>query len=123
MLAVGTPARRGDGLADVSFVMEAAGEVAAWLRDDGVVVTKSTVPVGTGDAVEALIRERRPDMKFRSPPIRSSARRRGDRGLQHPDRIIVGVEDERARAAMSELYRRCSSTRRRSCSPAAARPS
>src|SRR5882672_1693891 len=59
MLAVGTPARRGDGLADVSFVMEAAGEVAASLRDDGVVVTKSTVPVGTGDDVEALIRRRR----------------------------------------------------------------
>src|SRR5262245_16654713 len=64
MLAVGTPARRGDGLADVSFVMEAAREVAAALADYTVVVTKSTVPVGTGDEVETLIRKVRPEADF-----------------------------------------------------------
>src|SRR3954467_4977204 len=61
LLAVGTPARRGDGLADVSFVMEAAREVGAAFNGYTLVVTKSTVPVGTGDEVEALIRKTQPD--------------------------------------------------------------
>src|SRR5712671_3511629 len=106
MLAVGTPARRGDGLADVSFVIEAAGEAAASLRDHAVVVTKSTVPVGTGDEVEALIRKRRPQAQF-SVASNPEFLREGAaiEDFKHPDRIVVGVEDERARAAMSELYR------------------
>src|SRR5262249_59841758 len=64
MLAVGTPTRRGDGLADVSFVMEAAADVARALRNGAVVVTKSTLPVGTRDEVEALVRKERPCLAF-----------------------------------------------------------
>jgi UDPglucose 6-dehydrogenase len=106
MLAVGTPARRGDGLADVSFVMEAAREAAVSLRDNAVVVTKSTVPVGTGDEVEALIRRLRPQASF-SVASNPEFLREGAaiEDFKHPDRIVVGVEDDRARAAMSELYR------------------
>src|SRR5690348_13217674 len=63
-IAVGTPARRGDGQADLSFVHAVAREIAPALRDFTVVVTKSTVPVGTGDQVEAIIREHRPDADF-----------------------------------------------------------
>jgi UDPglucose 6-dehydrogenase len=106
MLAVGTPARRGDGLADLSFVMEAAKEAAVSLRDNAVVVTKSTVPVGTGDEVEALIRKLRPQAAF-SVASNPEFLREGAaiEDFKHPDRIVVGVEDDRARAAMSELYR------------------
>src|SRR5215210_2518866 len=64
MLAVGTPARRGDGFADVSFVMEAAREVASAMQGYTVLVTKSTVPVGTGDDVQAMVRKSRPDAEF-----------------------------------------------------------
>ena len=106
LLAVGTPARRGDGLADVSFVMEAAREAAAALNGYTVVVTKSTVPVGTGDDVEALIRTARPEADFSvvSNPefLREGA---AIEDFKRPDRIVVGIEDERARAVMSELYR------------------
>jgi UDPglucose 6-dehydrogenase len=106
MLAVGTPARRGDGLADVSFVMEAAREVAEALAHYAVVVTKSTVPVGTGDDVETLIRKTRTDADFSvvSNPefLREGA---AIEDFKRPDRIIVGIEDARARAVMSELYR------------------
>jgi UDPglucose 6-dehydrogenase len=106
MLAVGTPARRGDGLADVSFVMEAAREVGAALGDYAVVVTKSTVPVGTGDEVEALIRKVRPNANF-SVASNPEFLREGAaiEDFKRPDRIVVGIEDERARAVMSELYR------------------
>jgi UDPglucose 6-dehydrogenase len=106
MLAVGTPARRGDGMADVSFVMEAASEVAAALHDGLVVVTKSTVPVGTGDEVEALIRKLRPDAKF-SVASNPEFLREGAaiEDFKHPDRIVIGVEDDRARDVMRELYR------------------
>ena len=106
MLAVGTPARRGDGLADVSFVMEAARELTPALKDRAVVVTKSTVPIGTGDEVEALIRKLRPQARFSvvSNPefLREGA---AIEDFKRPDRIVVGVEDEQARAVMSELYR------------------
>jgi len=106
MLAVGTPARRGDGLADVSFVMDATRELAAALKDRTVVVTKSTVPIGTGDDVEALIRELRPQARFSvvSNPefLREGA---AIEDFKRPDRIVVGAEDEHARAVMHELYR------------------
>src|SRR5688572_25100573 len=105
-IAVGTPSRRGDGHADLSYVYDAAREIAAALTDYVVVVTKSTVPVGTGDEVERIIREARPDGKFAvvSNPefLREGA---AIRDFKLPDRIVVGTEDERAKQVMSELYR------------------
>lgn len=106
LIAVGTPSRRGDGFADLTFVMEAAREIARDLDGHTVVVTKSTVPVGTGDQVEAVIREIRPDADFAvvSNPefLREGA---AIEDFKRPDRIVVGTDDERARAVMRELYR------------------
>jgi UDPglucose 6-dehydrogenase len=106
LIAVGTPSRRGDGHADLSYVMDAAREIAAELGEFTVVVTKSTVPVGTGDEVEAVIRKARPAADFAvvSNPefLREGA---AIEDFKHPDRIVVGIEDERARAVMRELYR------------------
>jgi UDPglucose 6-dehydrogenase len=105
-IAVGTPSRRGDGHADLSFVYEAAREIARALDGFTVVITKSTVPVGTGDEVERIIRETRPDADCAvvSNPefLREGA---AIRDFKHPDRIVVGMTDERAREVMSELYR------------------
>ncbi|MPZ39286.1 MAG: nucleotide sugar dehydrogenase [Rhizobiales bacterium] len=105
-IAVGTPSRRGDGHADLSYIYRAAREIAEKLRDFTVIVTKSTVPVGTGDEVERIIREARPDADFAvvSNPefLREGA---AIRDFKHPDRIVVGFEDERAREVMAELYR------------------
>jgi UDPglucose 6-dehydrogenase len=105
-IAVGTPSRRGDGHADLTFVHEAAREIAGALSGFSVVVTKSTVPVGTGDEVERIIRETRPDAEFAvvSNPefLREGA---AIRDFKHPDRIVVGTEDERARQVMTEIYR------------------
>ena len=105
-IAVGTPSRRGDGHADLTYVYAAAREIAAALDGFTVVVTKSTVPVGTGDEVERIIREARPDAEFAvvSNPefLREGA---AIRDFKHPDRIVVGTEDERAREVMAELYR------------------
>jgi UDPglucose 6-dehydrogenase len=105
-IAVGTPSRRGDGHADLSFVHESAREIAKGLDGFTVVVTKSTVPVGTGDEVERIIREARPDADCAvvSNPefLREGA---AIQDFKHPDRIVVGTEDERARAVMTELYR------------------
>ncbi len=105
-IAVGTPSRRGDGHADLSFVYDAAREIAAALDGFTVVVTKSTVPVGTGDEVERIIREARPDAEVAvvSNPefLREGA---AIQDFKHPDRIVVGTEDERAKAVMTELYR------------------
>ncbi len=105
-IAVGTPSRRGDGHADLSFVYEAAKEIAAALDRFTVVVTKSTVPVGTGDEVERIIREVRPDADVAvvSNPefLREGA---AIQDFKHPDRIVVGTENERAKAVMTELYR------------------
>ena len=96
-IAVGTPSRRGDGHADLSYVYAAAREIAAALDGFTVVVTKSTVPVGTGDEVERIIREARPDAKFAvvSNPefLREGA---AIQDFKHPDRIVVGTDDERA---------------------------
>jgi UDPglucose 6-dehydrogenase len=105
-IAVGTPSRRGDGHADLSYVFAAAREIAANLNGFTVVVTKSTVPVGTGDDVERLIREVNPsaDVAVASNPefLREGA---AIRDFKHPDRIVVGTSDERARKAISEIYR------------------
>ena len=106
MIAVGTPSRRGDGHADLSYVYGAAREIAAALDGPTVVVTKSTVPVGTGDEVERIIREDRPEAELSvvSNPefLREGA---AIEDFKRPDRIILGCEDARARAVMQELYR------------------
>ncbi|HVV94954.1 MAG TPA: UDP-glucose/GDP-mannose dehydrogenase family protein [Hyphomicrobiales bacterium] len=105
-IAVGTPSRRGDGAADLSYVYATAKEIAAALDGFTVVVTKSTVPVGTGDEVEAIIRAARPEADFAvaSNPefLREGA---AIEDFKHPDRIIVGIDDERAREVMTEVYR------------------
>ena len=105
-IAVGTPSRRGDGHADLSFVYDAAREIAAALDGFTVVITKSTVPVGTGDEVERIIREARSDAEFAvvSNPefLREGA---AIQDFKHPDRIVVGSDDARARDVMTELYR------------------
>ncbi len=105
-IAVGTPSRRGDGHADLSFVYDAAREIARALDGFTVVITKSTVPVGTGDEVERIIRETHPEAEFAvvSNPefLREGA---AIQDFKHPDRIVVGSTDARAREVMSELYR------------------
>lgn len=105
-IAVGTPSRRGDGHADLSYVYSAAEEIADLIDGFTVVVTKSTVPVGTGDEVEAIIRKRRPDADFAvvSNPefLREGA---AIKDFKIPDRVVVGTTHERAREVMRELYR------------------
>src|SRR5829696_8102534 len=105
-IAVGTPSRRGDGFADLSYVYQAAREIATVLGGYTVVVTKSTVPVGTGDEVEAIIAETRPNAEFAvvsNPEFLREGAAIVD--FKRPDRIVIGTEDERAKAIMSELYR------------------
>jgi UDPglucose 6-dehydrogenase len=105
-IAVGTPSRRGDGHADLSYVHAAAREIAENLQGFTVVITKSTVPVGTGDDVERIISEINPeaDIVVASNPefLREGA---AIRDFKHPDRIIVGTEDDRARKVIAEIYR------------------
>ena len=105
-IAVGTPSRRGDGHADLSYVYAAAEEIARSMDGFTVVVTKSTVPVGTGDEVEAVIRKTRPDAQFAvvSNPefLREGA---AIEDFKRPDRVVVGVENDTAREVMRELYR------------------
>ena len=105
-IAVGTPSRRGDGYADLSYVYEAAKEIAGLIEGFTVIVTKSTVPVGTGDEIERIIRETRPDADFAvvsNPEFLREGAAIND--FKRPDRVVVGIEDERARAPMTELYR------------------
>jgi UDPglucose 6-dehydrogenase len=105
-IAVGTPSRRGDGHADLSYVYAAAEEIADLIDGFTVVVTKSTVPVGTGDEIERIIRARRPDADFAvvsNPEFLREGAAIGD--FKRPDRVVVGIEDERARPVMTELYR------------------
>lgn len=105
-IAVGTPSRRGDGHADLSYVYAAAREIAQSIKSYVVVVNKSTVPVGTGDEVERIIREERPDADFAvasNPEFLREGAAIGD--FKRPDRIVVGTEDDRAREVMTELYR------------------
>ncbi len=105
-VAVGTPSRRGDGHADLSYIFAAVREIAPAVSGFTVVVTKSTVPVGTGDEVEELLHVLRPeaDVAVVSNPefLREGA---AIRDFKHPDRIVVGASDERARKVMEELYR------------------
>jgi UDPglucose 6-dehydrogenase len=105
-IAVGTPSRRGDGHADLSFVFSAAREIAAHLEGYTVVVTKSTVPVGTGDEVERLILEARPEASFSvvsNPEFLREGAAIAD--FKRPDRIVIGSEEGRAQEVMRELYR------------------
>ncbi len=105
-IAVGTPSRRGDGHADLSYVYAAAKEVAENLKNFAVVVTKSTVPVGTGDEVERLIRLANPKAEFgvaSNPEFLREGAAIGD--FKRPDRIVIGVEDERSQAVLEQLYR------------------
>jgi UDPglucose 6-dehydrogenase len=105
-IAVGTPSRRGDGHADLSYVYDAAREIAAAVEGFTVVITKSTVPVGTGDEVERIIREARPDADVAvvSNPefLREGA---AIHDFKHPDRVVVGTVDERAKKVVAEIYR------------------
>jgi UDPglucose 6-dehydrogenase len=105
-IAVGTPSRRGDGHADLSYVYAAAREIAGALDGFTVVVTKSTVPVGTGDEVERIIAEARPGADFvvvSNPEFLREGAAISD--FKRPDRIVVGTTDERARGVMREIYR------------------
>ncbi len=105
-IAVGTPTRRGDGHADLSYVYAAAEEIAGLIDGFTVIVTKSTVPVGTGDEIEKIIKAKRPDAQFAvvSNPefLREGA---AIEDFKRPDRVVVGTNDERAQAVMRELYR------------------
>ena len=105
-IAVGTPTRRGDGHADLSYVYAAAEEIAAQIDEYVVIITKSTVPVGTNREVERRIRAARPDANFdvASNPefLREGA---AIEDFMRPDRIVVGVESDRARAVIADLYR------------------
>ena len=111
-IAVGTPTRRGDGHADLSYVHAAAEEIAGLIDGFTVVVTKSTVPVGTGDEVEAIIRKANPHADFAvvsNPEFLREGAAIGD--FKRPDRVVIGVNDMegevglRAQKVMSELYR------------------
>ncbi len=105
-IAVGTPSRRGDGHADLSYVYAASREIAGAVKGFTVVITKSTVPVGTGDEVERIFMQVNPsaDVAVASNPefLREGA---AVRDFKHPDRIVVGTDDERARKVIGEIYR------------------
>jgi UDPglucose 6-dehydrogenase len=105
LIAVGTPARRSDGHADLSFVYAAVKEIAPSLARNAILVTKSTVPVGTGDEIERMLREQRADaeiMVVSNPEFLREGAAIED--FRHPDRIVVGTDDARARAVMAKLY-------------------
>ncbi len=105
-IAVGTPSRRGDGHADLSYVYAAAKELARNLKGYTVIVDKSTVPVGTGDEVEKIIREANPDADFdvvSNPEFLREGAAITD--FKRPDRIVIGAESERAAEVMREIYR------------------
>ncbi len=105
-IAVGTPSRRGDGHADLSYVYAAAAEIAREIDRYTVIVTKSTVPVGTGREVARIIRETRPDAEFdvaSNPEFLREGSAIGD--FMRPDRIVIGCETERAQEVMRQLYR------------------
>jgi len=105
-IAVGTPTRRGDGHADLSYVYAAAREVARYLKGYTVIVDKSTVPVGTARQVARIIREERPDADFdvaSNPEFLREGAAIGD--FMRPDRVVIGIESPRAEAYLRELYR------------------
>ena len=105
-IAVGTPSRRGDGHADLSYVYAATAEVARAAKGPLVIVTKSTVPVGTGDEVERICRDTRPDLELdvvSNPEFLREGAAIGD--FKRPDRIVIGCDSERAKAVMAAIYR------------------
>jgi UDPglucose 6-dehydrogenase len=105
-IAVGTPSRRGDGHADLSYVFQAARDIAALATKPTVIVTKSTVPVGTGDEVERILREVAPDLNLSvvsNPEFLREGAAIDD--FKRPDRIVIGADDERARNVMRDIYR------------------
>ncbi len=105
-IAVGTPTRRGDGHADVSYVNAAAEQVARALTGYAVIVTKSTVPVGTGRRIAEIMRAARPDGEFdvaSNPEFLREGSAIGD--FMRPDRVVIGTESERAREVLRRLYR------------------
>jgi UDPglucose 6-dehydrogenase len=105
-IAVGTPSRRGDGHADLSYVHAVAREVGEHLTTPAVIVTKSTVPVGTGDEVERIIADSGTSVQFAvasNPEFLREGAAIGD--FKHPDRIVVGTDDEWAKGIMNEVYR------------------
>jgi UDPglucose 6-dehydrogenase len=105
-LAVGTPSRRGDGHADLSYVFDAVREIAAALNGYTVIVTKSTVPVGTGDAIARMIRERRTDAEFdvvANPEFLREGSAIND--FMRPDRVIIGTDSDPAKERMRRIYR------------------
>ena len=105
-IAVGTPTRRGDGHADLSYVYAAAEQVARALPGPTVIVTKSTVPVGTGRRIAEIVRAARPDLDFdvaSNPEFLREGNAIGD--FMRPDRVVIGTESERAREVMRRLYR------------------
>ncbi|MBX7199834.1 MAG: UDP-glucose/GDP-mannose dehydrogenase family protein [Rhodospirillaceae bacterium] len=105
-IAVGTPSRRGDGHADLSYVYGAAMDIAGALTGYAVVVTKSTVPVGTGRQVERIIKAARPDLEFdvaSNPEFLREGSAIND--FMRPDRVVIGTESERAQKVMRQLYR------------------
>ncbi|MCH8924795.1 MAG: UDP-glucose/GDP-mannose dehydrogenase family protein [Proteobacteria bacterium] len=105
-IAVGTPSRRGDGHADLAYVHQAAREIAAALNGYTVIVTKSTVPVGTSREVARIVREARPDADFdvaSNPEFLREGSAIGD--FMRPDRVVIGTDSERAREVMRQIYR------------------
>ena len=105
-IAVGTPSRRGDGFADLSYVYQATREIARALSGYTVIVTKSTVPVGTGDEVERILREANPQADFSvvsNPEFLREGAAIAD--FKRPDRIVIGTDDPRAEAVLREVYR------------------
>ncbi len=105
-IAVGTPTRRGDGHADLTYVFDAAAEIAERLRHPTVVVTKSTVPVGTGRRLRAMLRARRPDLDIEvasNPEFLREGSAIDD--FMRPDRVVCGVDSERAREVLARAYR------------------
>ncbi len=105
-IAVGTPSRRGDGHADLTYVYDAAREIAAAVDGYTVVITKSTVPVGTGDEVERIMRDANPRAEIAvvsNPEFLREGAAIGD--FKRPDRIVIGTEEPRAREVMTEVYR------------------
>jgi UDPglucose 6-dehydrogenase len=105
-IAVGTPTRRGDGHADLTYVFSAAEEIAAALTGPAVIVTKSTVPVGTNRKVAEIVRAARPEAEFdiaSNPEFLREGAAIDD--FMRPDRVVVGVESERAREVMGDIYR------------------
>ena len=100
-IAVGTPTRRGDGHADLSYIFAAAEQLARTLTSYAVIVTKSTVPVGTGRRIERIIREQRPDLEFdvaSNPEFLREGNAIGD--FMRPDRVVIGTASERAREVL-----------------------